>query len=108
MLESSVFGGLTKWATNGFILVVALGISHIDSIILATIVARSAEDHKGVMFHYGDSHFSVWINLSTIPVALWSPAGASISLIFLFLQKSSNSLALKAWAWSHLMERGMP
>ena len=108
MLESSVFGGLPKWSTNGFILVVALGISLIDFIILATIVARSENDQKGSCSITAILPFNVWINLSTIPVALWSPARASISLIFLFLQKSSNFLALKAWARSHLKERGMP
>ena len=91
-----------------FFLVAALGISLIDSIILATFVAKSAEDHKGSCSITAILLFNVWIRLSTIPVALWSPAGASISLIFLFLQKSSNSLAIKAWAWSHPNERGMP
>ena len=108
MLEKSVFGGLPKIATNGFILVVALGISLIDSIILATIVAKSEDDHKGSCSITEILLFNVWINLSTIPVALWSPAGASISFIILFLQNSSNSFASKAWPWSHLKERGMP
>ena len=40
-------------------------------------------------------------------MAVWSPAGASISFMFLFLQNTSNSRALNAWAWSHLIDRGM-
>ena len=47
MFDSSVFGGLPKCASNGFIFVVAFGISLMDSIILATIVARSDVDIMG-------------------------------------------------------------
>ena len=47
ILESSVFGRLPKWSSNRLILVVVFGMSLMDSIILATIVARSEVDHKG-------------------------------------------------------------
>ena len=108
IFESSMFGGLPKCASNGLILVVVLGISLIDPIILATIVARSAEDPRGSCSITAILRFNVWIRRSTIPVALWSPAGASISFMFLILQNISNSSALNAWAWSHLIDRGMP
>ena len=108
MFDNSVFGGLPKCASKGFIFVVVLGLSLIDSLIFATIVARSDEDHNGSCSITAILRFIVWINISTIPVALWSPAGANISLIFLFLQKISNLRALNAWAWSHLSDRGMP
>ena len=91
-----------------FILVVVLGISLIDSIIFATIVARSDADHNGSCSMTAILRFIVWINLSTIPVALCSPTGASISLMFLFLQKISNSLALNACAWSQRSDLGIP
>ena len=60
------------------------------------------------MFIAASRLFIVWISLSTVPEPLWSPVGASISLMFLSLQKVSKFVALNACAWSHLFDLGMP
>ena len=52
--------------------------------------------------------FIVCNRRSTIPIPLWSPAGADISLLFSFLQIISNSFALNASAWSHLIDPSIP
>ena len=108
IFESSVFGGRPKYASNGLIFVTEFGMSLIDWIIFVTIWARWALDHSGSDCMIAIQRLIVWIRRSIISVALWSPAGASISLLFLSSQYSSNSRVLKAWAWSHLIERGIP
>ena len=105
MLVNSVFGFLPKCATNGVTFVVLLGMRRIFSIILAILELRVSELHMGSMYNNAKRLFSVCISLSTIPVPLWSPAAASINLMFLFLQNTSNSFALNACAWSQRIER---
>ena len=108
IFDSSVFVGRPKCASNGLIFVTELGMSLMDWIIFVTIWARSALDHSGSDCMIAIWCFIVWIRRSTIPVALWSPAGASMSLMFLSLQYTAISRALKASAWSHLIELGIP
>ena len=78
------------------------------SITLAILALRVSEHHMGSISNTAKRRFSVCISLPTIPVPLWSPAGANISLIFLFLQNISNSFALNACAWSQRIDRGIP
>ena len=85
MLEISVLGLRPKCASNGHILVVALGISLMFSFTFATLSLNVVCVHLGSMSKTASLRFIVCISLSTIPVPLWSPAGASISLMFLFL-----------------------
>ena len=105
---SSVFGFLPKCASKVVIFVVLLGISCIFSIKFAILELRIFELHMGSMSSTANRRFIVCISLSTIPVPLWSSAGISFSLIFLFLQTISNSFALNSCAWSQRIERGMP
>ena len=108
IFDSSVFGGFPKCASIGFILVVVFGIGFIDSMTLATIVAKSEDDYNWLCSSTANPRFIVCNKQSTTPLALWLPAGASISSMFLFLQKMSKSRALNACAWSHLIDRGLP
>ena len=68
----------------------------------------SLDDHIGSIVITPSFRFIVWISLSTIPVALWSPAGANISFMLLSLQNTLKSLDLNACAWSHLGDLGKP
>ena len=108
MLEVSVFGFRPKWASNGVIFVVEFGISLMLLMILATRFANVTGDQLGSTSSTANRLFIVCINFSIMPVPLWSPAGARNSFIFLFLKNNSNSFTLKACAWSHLIERGIP
>ena len=82
MLDNSVFGGRPKCASNGVIFVTRLGISLIDSIIADIFSAMVTLVH----IIEASLRLRVFINLSTMPVALWSWVGENISLMFLFLQ----------------------
>ena len=62
----------------------------------------------GLMSNTAKRRFSVCISLSSNHVPLWSPAGASINLMFLFLQNTSKFFALTDCAWSQRIERGIP
>ena len=108
MFVSEVFGFLLKCAYNGAILVILFGMSLIHGFMFATIVDMSSDDHSGSFFITPSFCFIVWISLSTIPVALWSPSGAIISFMLLSLQYTLKSLDLNACAWLHLIERGIP
>ena len=77
---------------------VALGMSLIFFIMLASLSLSIAGVQLGSMSSKASLHSIVWITLSTTPVPLWFPAGASIGIKFLFLQYISNSLALNACA----------
>ena len=77
-------------------------------IMFAMIVDLSSEDHNGSIVITPSFRFIAWINLSTIPIALWSPAGANISFMLLSLQYTLKSLDLNPCAWSHRMERSIP
>ena len=87
IIDNSVLGGLPKCASNGFILVAVFGINFTDSMIFATIVAKSDGDHNGSCSITDIRRFIVWIKRSTIPVALWSPAGANISFMFCYFKR---------------------
>ena len=78
------------------------------SIIADILFASVSFDQLLSTFIAASLLFIVCISLSTIPVSLWSPVGASISLILLSLQKISKFFALKACAWSHLFDLGYP
>ena len=78
------------------------------SIIADILFANVSFDQLLSTFIAVNLLFIVCINLSTIPVPLWSPVGASINLMLLSLQKISKFFALKACAWSHLIDLGMP
>ena len=108
ILEISVFGFLQKCASNGLSCVVALGMSLMFSIMFASISLSVAWVHLGSISSTASLRFIVWISLSTMPVPQWSPAGASISLKFLFSRYISNSLVLNACAWSHRVDLGIP
>ena len=96
ILNNSVFGFLPKCASNGVTFVVLLGMRRTFSITLAILALRVSELHMGSISSTARRRFNVCISLSTIPVPLWSPAGANISLMFLFVQNISNSFALNA------------
>ena len=98
MLEISVLGLRPKCASNGLVLVVALGISLMFSIIFATLWLNVVCVHLESMTKTARLRFIVCISLSIIPVPLWTPAGASVNYMFFFLQHISNFLALKACA----------
>ena len=87
IFESSVFGFLPKCASNGVVLVVLLGISRIFSMMLASLELSVSLLQLGSMSKTAILRFMVWISLSTIPVPLWSPAGARISLYFCFCRR---------------------
>ena len=108
MFDCAVFGFLPKCASIGAILVILFGMSLILCIMFAMIVDLSSEDHSGSIVITPSFRFIVWINLPTIPVALWSLAGANISFLLLSSQYTLKSLNLNAFAWSHRMERGIP
>ena len=108
IFESSVLGLHPKCASNGVILVVLLGFRRIFPMMLASLVLNVSLLQMGSISRTANRRFIVWISRSTIPVPLWSPAGARISFIFSFLQKISNSFALNAWAWSNLIDLGIP
>ena len=72
MLDSSVLGGLPKSASKGVILVILLGISLIDSIMADTFSASVLLSHIGSNISDPNLRFMVFINRSTMPVALWS------------------------------------
>ena len=108
MLLVCVFGFLPKFASNGVIFVVVFGISFMFSIIADILFASVSFDQVLSTFVAASLLFIVCINLSTIPLPLWSPVGAKISLMLLSLQKISQFFALKACAWSHLIDLGMP
>ena len=108
MFESYVFIFLPKCAVYGAILVVVLGMSFISSIISATLSASVTCDQLVSMFSTDRRLLIVWMSRSIIPVALWSPTGASISFMLLFLHYMSNCLHLNACDWSHLMFLGIP
>ena len=105
MLLVCVFGFLPKCASNGVIFVDVLGMF---SIIADILLANVSFDQLVSIFIAANLLFIVGNNFSTIPVPLWSPVGASISLMLLSLQKILNFFALKACAWSHLIDLGMP
>ena len=93
-----VFGFLTKCASYGVTFVVLLERRHVLSATLAILELSVLEFHMGSMSNTAKRRFSVCISLSTIPVPLWSPAGASINLMFLFLQNTSKFFALTVCA----------
>ena len=108
IFDNSLFGFLPKCASNGATFVVLLGLRRMFSITFAILELKVSELHMGWMSNTAKRRFNVCISLSTIPVPLLSPAGASINLKFLFLQNTSNSFALNACAWSQRIERGIP
>ena len=96
MFVSAVFGFLPMCASKSAIIVTQFGISLMLCIILATIVDMSSDDHSGSSDITPSLRFMVWINLSTITVALWSTAGASFNLVLLSLENTLKSLDLNA------------
>ena len=82
ILSSGLFGFLPKCDSNGAILVILLGMSLILCFMFATIVDMSSDDQIGSIVSIPKFRFIVWISLSTVPIALWSPAGLSISLCY--------------------------
>ena len=108
MLESCMLISLPKCTVYGAILVVVFGISFISCIISATLSASFICDHLVSLFSTDMRLFIVWIRCSIIPVALWSPTGAKISLMLFSWQNISNCLDLNACAWSHLKFLGIP
>ena len=96
MFDISVFGFLPKCASNGVTLVVALGMSLMFSMMLASLSLSVVWVYLGSISRTASLRFIVCMSLSTILVPRWSPTGASIRLMFLFLQYISNSRALNA------------
>ena len=90
MLLDYVFGFLPKYASNGVILLVVLGIRFKFSMIANILFARFSFDHFSSMLIATSGLFSRLNSLSTIPVPLWSPVGASISFMLLYLQNFSK------------------
>ena len=107
MLLVCVFGFLPKCASNGVIFVVVLGMSFMFSIFADNLLAIVYFDQLVSTFSAASLLFIVCINLSTIPVTLWSPVGACFRLMLLSLQNILKFFALKACAWSHLIDLGM-
>ena len=81
MFDIGVLSFLPKCAVNGAIFVVVLGMSFIFWIISVILSASVIFDHLGSLFRTERRRFIVCIRRSIIPLALWSPAEASISLI---------------------------
>ena len=108
MFESCVLIFLPKCAVYGVILDVVFGINFISCIISATLSASVTCDQLVSLFSTDRRPLIVWIRRSIIPKALWSPTGASISFMLLFLQYISNCLDLNACARSHPMFLGIP
>ena len=107
MLLVCVFVFLPKCASNGVIFVVVFGISFMYSFIADILLANVSFDQLLSTFIAANLLSIVCINLSTIPVLLWSSVGASINLMLLSLRNISKFFALKACAWSHFIDLGM-
>ena len=110
IFDNSVLGGLPKCASNGFVFVPKLGIIFIDTIIFAKICARYAKICT-ILDLIALSLFYVYrFELGVQPSLLRGDPllGLKKSLMFLSLRYNSNSRALRACAWSHLIERGKP
>ena len=84
MFESCVLAFLPKCAVYGVICVVVFGISLISCIISATLSASVTCDQLVSLFMADRRLLIVCISRSIIPVALWSPTGASINFMLLF------------------------
>ena len=88
ILVSSVIDFLPKCASNGVTLRVLSGMRRMFSIMFDILELSVSELQLGSTSSTAKWRFTVCISLSTISVPLWSPAGASISLIFIFLEKN--------------------
>ena len=107
MVDNGVLNFLPKCAVYGAILVVVFGMSFISCMISATLTASVICDHLVSLLKTDRRLFIVWIKHYITSIALWSPAGASISLMLLSLQNILNCLDLNVCAWSHLKFLGM-
>ena len=79
MFDIGVLSFLPKCAVNGAIFVVVLGMSFFSWIISVILSASVIFDQLGSLFRTERRRFIICIRRSIIPLALWSPAGASIS-----------------------------
>ena len=94
-----------KWS---YFFVAVFGMSIMFSIIADILFASVSFDQLVSKFIAASLLFIVWIGLSTVPVPLWSPVGASINFLLLSLQKISKFFALNACAWSHFSDLSIP
>ena len=94
--------------SKGVIQLAVFGIKFMFSITCAILSPSVSSSHVGSMFSTERRRFSVFIMPSTRLVPPWSPTGVRISLMWLSLQNISKFCDLNAWAWSHLIVRGIP
>ena len=108
MLEISMLGFCPKWSSNGLIFVVEFGINLMFSILFAKRFASVTDDQLGSASSTANRLFLFVLIVLPCPSIYGHQLMLRLVFCFFFLQNTSISFALKACAWSHLIERGIP